>query len=129
VKCKLRHFRDHLTCCLLMLPSDATVSSHVRFRQDYRLERKMLSSLNVDDAAAFLDESTDESTCLRRHAVVSGSQSCRLSSAPMKRSISRVLILHNDKIESFSDSYCTNNACASDFFDTPEFWSGSITWW
>lgn len=93
----------------------------------------MLSSLNADDALAFLDESSDGGTCLRRRDVVDssspGSQSCYFSSAPSKRSISRVLILHNDKIESFSDSYGTDNACAADFFDTPEFWSGSITWW
>jgi hypothetical protein len=93
----------------------------------------MLSSLSVDDALALLDKTSDGSTCLRRFDVVdspsSRAETCICSSAPLKRSISRVLILHNDKIESFSDSYCTNNTCSSDFFDTPEFWSGSITWW
>lgn len=104
----------------------------VRFRHDYRLERKMLSSLNVDNA--FLEESSDSSgTCLRLRDVVDSlpkaSQSCYFTAAPPKRSISRVLILHNDKVESFAESYCTDNAYSADFFDTPEFWSGSITWW
>lgn len=93
----------------------------------------MLSSLNVDDALALLDRTSDGSSCLRRMDAVelpsSVSEACYLTSVPLKRSISRVLILHNDKIESFSESYCTNNTCAADFFDTPEFWSGSITWW
>lgn len=97
------------------------------------MERKLLNSWNTDDALSSLDEeSFDCNTCLRRsdfHPTSSGLQSCYLPASASNRSISRVLILHNDKIASFSDSCCIDNACATDFFDTPEFWSGSITWW
>lgn len=34
--------------------------------------------------------------------------------------ISRVVVLHEDQIDVIT---------GNDFFDTPQFWSGSITWW
>jgi hypothetical protein len=93
----------------------------------------MLSSLNVDDALAFLDDESSEGNAYVRCRDVDSpsyeSQPCCLSSATSKRSISRVLIFHNDRIASFSDSSCSSNNSAADFFDTPAFWSGSITWW
>lgn len=42
---------------------------------------------------------------------------------PRSHNISRVVVLHNDKLETFSEKD------QEVFFDTPEFWSGSITWW
>ena len=54
------------------------------------------------------------------------------SSSTSRREISRVVVLHNDKVASFSNPSFTENYrynVPEDFFDTPEFWSGSITWW
>jgi hypothetical protein len=70
------------------------------------MERKLLSTLDDEDLPADL---------------VSLMQEPRSA-----RFISRVVVLHNDKLETFSD----DATCGTqDFFDTPEFWSGSITWW
>lgn len=75
-----------------------------RFREEYRLERKILSNLSPEISA---DQDLSEWLA---------------SSSPRSRSssISRVVILHNDRVETFHDDMS---------FDTPEFWSGSITWW
>lgn len=97
---------------LLMIAtaSNATSSSpDCRFRQEYRLERKLLSSFDEEDLTA------DLSSLLEPRA------------ATTARSISRVVVLHNDKLATFSDSTSIDGQV--DFFDTPEFWSGSITWW
>ena len=52
------------------------------------------------------------------------------SSFSSRRAISRVVVLHNDKIASFSDSSLTDKSdVLADFFDTQEFWIGSIMWW
>ena len=64
------------------------------FRQDYRLERKLLSGESLFEAEA------DSS----------------------RRGISRAVVRYND-----SDLAAVYD-CEDDF-DTPEFWSGSITWW
>ena len=51
-------------------------------------------------------------------------------SSASRRAISRVVVLHNDKVASFSNSSISDNHDdPAYFFDTPEFWSGSITWW
>jgi hypothetical protein len=71
------------------------------------MERKLLSSFDEDDLPADL--------------------SSRLDEPRSARSISRVVVLHNDKLATFSDDLIAGTK--QDFFDTPEFWSGSITWW
>jgi hypothetical protein len=108
-----------------------------RFRQEYRIERKLLGS-----APSLGDE--DESLG-DLWEVPLPSQSLRFGT----RGISRVVVVHNDTLATFSsptplvgngsadgencvstsDSSAANKERASDFFDTPEFWSGSITWW
>jgi penicillin-binding protein-related factor A (putative recombinase) len=96
----------------------------------------MMTSSDVDDAMIYAEgESVDfGAASLRRETVNPLScgphQSKSLSSVRSRRAISRVVVLHNDKIASFSDSSPTDNYdVPADFFDTPEFWSGSITWW
>jgi hypothetical protein len=39
--------------------------------------------------------------------------------------ISRVVVLHNDKLETFFDAQKE----VGNFFDNDSFWSGSITWY
>ena len=41
--------------------------------------------------------------------------------------ISRVVVLHNDKLETFVDHQ--KEANVDGFFDNDSFWSGSITWY
>jgi hypothetical protein len=108
----------------------------------------MLSSLDADDALIALDgeqsdccstslrlrKILDSSTCdlQQSESTITGRSSATktTSSAVSRRAISRVVVLHNDKIASFSESSYTDDSNVSpDFFDTPEFWSGSITWW
>lgn len=113
------------------------LSFSCRFRQEYRIERKLQSSSSVASPTSVLnDEDLWE---------VPQSLSTR------RRGISRVVVLHNDTLATFSSPETLNGASAdginesvavpdttstdqgaeqaSDFFDTPEFWSGSITWW
>lgn len=82
-----------------------------RFRQEYRLERKLLSELSVDPTSISLDDKD-------LSALVSP------SSPQQPFRISRVVVLHNDKLETFMDE-----ANADDSFDNDSFWSGSITWY
>lgn len=110
-----------------------------RFRQEYRLERKVLTSPDFDEVLLMSDDEASDCSSIRRPGTVCNSYCnssdtdascpCLSDTTSSRRSISRVVVLHNDKIESFSDSFCTNKMIAPDFFDTPEFWSGSITWW
>jgi hypothetical protein len=126
-----------LIFCLLLL--DYTN----RFRHEYRIERKLLSSIACDLPVP-LAEVDHLSTML--------SSTCSPSASFRHRNgISRVVVLHNDRLETFcSDSDQSSSAgisnksslsrtldfdstndddCNVNFFDTPEFWSGSITWW
>jgi hypothetical protein len=43
--------------------------------------------------------------------------------------ISRVVVLHNDKIETFGNPEHQSQSNPDDFFDNDSFWSGSITWY
>ena len=84
-----------------------------RFRHEYRLGR----AVNIGDVSLINVEGD----------LADGSNS---SANTSRRAISRVMVLHNDKIASFSNASFTDNFdVPADFFDTPEFWSGSITWW
>lgn len=86
-----------------------------RFRQQYRQERKSLSEEEgYDDVHNVKLSSTDEN-CGRRR-------------------ISRVVVDHNDSLETFYDSgslsaSSSSSSSANDvFFDNDNFWNGSLTW-
>jgi hypothetical protein len=87
-----------------------------RFRQEYRLERKLLAELSIDPD--MLPGNKDLSS------LISSSAIDQLTAA--RHFISRVVVLHNDAFETFSDPPCGND---DDFFDNESFWSGSITWY
>lgn len=103
----------------------------------------MMSSLDVDDSLINVEGETSgcgstagsvrlrEILCpLTCDEPQSKESSLFRSSCSSRREISRVVVLHNDKVASFSNSSLTENFdVPEDFFDTPEFWSGSITWW
>lgn len=81
-------------------------------------------SIDVD-CASFRCETSKPSICPEQ-----SSSSIPVRPSSNRRSISRVVVLHNEKVSSFSNpSLIDNNDVPADFFDTPEFWSGSITWW
>jgi hypothetical protein len=94
-----------------------------RFRQDYRLERKLLAELDVDPETHPVDEEE-----------LSALFSSSLQTSGRHR-ISRVVVLHNDKLETFLNPDAevpveSNKAPeGDDFFDNDSFWSGSITWY
>ena len=122
-------------------------SNPLRFRHEYRLERKMMNCQYVDDAVITVEGECSSTTgSVRLHEILGPltcdeppsktSSSSSLfrpsSSSTSRREISRVVVLHNDKVASFSNPSFTENYrynVPEDFFDTPEFWSGSITWW
>eukprot|EP00547_Thalassionema_nitzschioides_P000536 CAMPEP_0194209668 /NCGR_PEP_ID=MMETSP0156-20130528/7705_1 /TAXON_ID=33649 /ORGANISM="Thalassionema nitzschioides, Strain L26-B" /LENGTH=188 /DNA_ID=CAMNT_0038936869 /DNA_START=49 /DNA_END=612 /DNA_ORIENTATION=+ len=83
-----------------------------RFRQDYRLERKLLAELDVD--------STNHDDKLSDLFAATTEQA--------KHHISHVVVLHNDRIETFCDPKQQAPVNLDDFFDNDSFWSGSITW-
>lgn len=84
-----------------------------RFRQEYRLERKLLANLGADESS-YEGELQDifETKDLRKHQ------------------ISHVVVMHNDKIETFCDSKPKDQRKEIDImFDSDSFWSGSMTWY
>jgi len=85
-----------------------------RFRQEYRLERKLLNELSVDPETFSLDDKD-------LAALVS-------PTAQQAYRISRVVVLHDNKLETFVDESKTE-ANIDGFFDNDSFWSGSITWY
>lgn len=96
-----------------------------RFRQEYRLERKLLSELDVDPGTHPVD-SEDLSELLPEQ------------SANNRHRISRVVVVHNDKLETFFNHQEPSSVpvkavvqkdISDDFFDNDSFWSGSITWY
>ena len=89
---------------------------HYSFRQEYRLERKLLSELSVDPETCNLDDK--DLAALVSHTKASPQQAYR---------ISRVVVLHENKLETFVDENKQTNV--NDFFDNDSFWSGSITWY
>jgi hypothetical protein len=95
-------------CSKLYYSSDDTA----RFRQEYRMERKLLSDLSIDPDTIPVDK--DLSLLV---ATTGG----------VRHRISRVVVLHNDKLETFfnPEKDVTFNDCS---FDNDSFWSGSITW-
>jgi len=111
-----------------------TTSLAYRFRQEYRLERKVLSELSLDPEDPAVE--TDGLTGL-------------FTTSPTNKAnrhhISRVVVLHNDKIETFfspdTETETTDvpqepvaapklpAGLSGDFFDNDSFWSGSLTWY
>uniref|UniRef100_A0A7S3DRG5 Uncharacterized protein n=1 Tax=Entomoneis paludosa TaxID=265537 RepID=A0A7S3DRG5_9STRA len=85
-----------------------------RFRQEYRLEKKLLSELSLDPETCPVDEKD---------------LSAMVATSPSSHAyrISRVVVLHNDKLETFVDQ--KKDAEVDGFFDNDSFWSGSITWY
>lgn len=93
-----------------------------RFRQDYKKERKLLLEMSLD------------------YSTVNEEQLERLSSSPSpssKHLISRVVVLHNNKLETFftkvqapsSHASILDLEAARQPFDNEAFWNGSITFW
>jgi len=102
-----------------------------RFRQEYRLERKVLSELCLDPDTFSLEN--DELSDL-----ISSSTSPCGQSLVSRHSISRVVVLHNNKLETFvkppeeADRTTEEEpslTAGGEFFDSPAFWSGAITWY
>eukprot|EP00545_Synedropsis_sp_CCMP1620_P010209 CAMPEP_0119012540 /NCGR_PEP_ID=MMETSP1176-20130426/6878_1 /TAXON_ID=265551 /ORGANISM="Synedropsis recta cf, Strain CCMP1620" /LENGTH=185 /DNA_ID=CAMNT_0006965521 /DNA_START=90 /DNA_END=644 /DNA_ORIENTATION=+ len=96
---------------------DACLSQHFysyedtqRFRSEYRLERKLLAELDVDPSS--------------HQEELSG---LFATNDQGRHNISRVVVLHNDKIETFCNPEQAESS-PDDFFDNDSFWSGSITW-
>jgi hypothetical protein len=46
-----------------------------------------------------------------------------------KHQISRVVVVHNDKLETYEDATSPVQESSNDFFDSDSFWIGSITWY
>mmetsp|Transcript_17327 Transcript_17327/g.19995 ORF Transcript_17327/g.19995 Transcript_17327/m.19995 type:complete len:195 (-) Transcript_17327:404-988(-) len=82
-----------------------------RFRQEYRLERKQLVEQDVDESNHEELQDLLPTNDLRKHH------------------ISHVVVLHNDKLETFCDPKQQSPKQVDDFFDNDSFWSGSITWY
>lgn len=104
-----------LTVCFLVV--------FYRFRQEYRLERKLLTELSVDPET-FPVENEEFSALV---ASTASQPTCGY------HRISRVVVLHNDKLETFyspdADVNKEESPASDDFFDNDSFWSGSITWY
>jgi len=89
-----------------------------KFREESNLERKLLAELGVVDQSNHEGELED----LLKNCTCEND-----------RQISHVLVLHNDKIESFSDPMMLSfsedeSSSLDDFFDNDNFWNGSMTW-
>ncbi|CAB9507875.1 expressed unknown protein [Seminavis robusta] len=92
-----------------------------RFRQEYRLERKLLSDLAID-----------VNDCAKDTDKVFSSLADGKWQPQGRHLISRVVVLHNDKLETFFDTEkeaSSRHEESNDFFDSDSFWSGSITWY
>eukprot|EP00536_Pseudo-nitzschia_multiseries_P014793 jgi/Psemu1/215931/e_gw1.768.11.1 len=111
------------------------------FRQEYRLEKKLISELSIDPETFPVDDE-DLSNLV-------AATTCPNNSG--RHRISRVCVVYNDKLETFcnpADSEvngapqklatpfttqnfdCTKTGdIPSDFFDNDSFWSGSLTWY
>jgi len=87
-----------------------------RFRQEYRLERKVLSELSLDADSHNLDGENVSK-------LIAASSTCQSG----RHSISRVVVVHNDKLETFCNP--KEEPLSGDFFDNDSFWSGSLTWY
>lgn len=101
-----------------------------RFRQEYRLERKLLAELesNLETQPCGTE---DIGSILPQSSITS------------RHRISRVVVVHNDKLETFFNHQQKPSSpsppvklnvhkeidISNDFFDIDSFWSGSVTWY
>jgi len=83
-----------------------------RFRQEYRLEKKLLAELGADE--------------LSHEGEL---QDLFPTKDLSKHQISHVVVLHNDKIETFRDPTQRSRKGIDDMFDNDSFWSGSMTYY
>ena len=82
------------------------------------MEKKLLNELSINPEEFPVDENEELSELI--------SSSC--SQPTGRHSISRVVVLHNDKLKTFYTPP-SPQSCTDDFFDNDSFWSGSITWY
>lgn len=117
-----------------------------RFRQEYRLERKVLARMDSDPSSVSI-QSCDNIPAVSSEALKPSSAGSAKRNS--RHRISRVLVLHNDVLETFYDDVSkydrnqsmfkqpltsrslekTPSTSSDDFFDNDSFWSGSITWY
>mmetsp|Transcript_22005 Transcript_22005/g.48775 ORF Transcript_22005/g.48775 Transcript_22005/m.48775 type:complete len:246 (-) Transcript_22005:719-1456(-) len=116
------------------------------FRQEYRLEKKLLSELSIDPQS-FPGDDEDLS-----NLVAATTSSASNGSSNGRHRISRVCVVYKDKLETFCNpadvqlnkvatqqptaAFSSQRASGgesgdipSDFFDNDSFWSGSLTWY
>ena len=111
-----------------------TLDMNKQFRQEYRLEKKLLSELSIDPETFPVDDEE-----LSNLVALTNTTNSR-------HRISRVCVVYNDKLETFcspadfgslqpstasfgSQHEACGNEIPSDFFDNDSFWSGSLTWY
>jgi hypothetical protein len=84
------------------------------FRRESRLERKLLAEVGANESSheGELQDLFQNNNDLSNN----------------KHEISRVIILHNDKLKTFCDPRKQYRENTNDFFDNDSFWSGSMTW-
>lgn len=114
------------------------------------MERKLLTELSLDPDTFPVESNEDLSTallgCKQQRSCQLSSYSPPLCQLPASRHrISRVVVLHEDKLETFFNDPTESRKQHlepqqplhhepqqdgdSDFFDNDSFWSGSITWY
>jgi hypothetical protein len=106
-----------------------------RFRKDYRLERSLADD---HDASRCPDPSEDNCLMLSESEMNSIlGNNLSFKKHLNKYGISRVVVVHNDVLETYMDGITHANSAErsilheddSCFFDKDSFWSGSITWY
>lgn len=132
-----------------------------RFRQNYRVERQILGDLSQPEKCTDENEELSNLSSITTAATslnTSSSIASGSTSLNARRQISRVVVLHDDKLETFfkpADPLFFPNDCriaeekngwqpssanfqeqltsceseSEDFFDNDSFWSGSLTWY
>lgn len=88
------------------------------------MERKLLSELSIDPDTFPVEDNEELSNLV----------ATSVSQPAARHSISRVVVLHDNKLETFftprKQAPAAPVANDSDvFFDNDSFWSGSITWY
>ena len=91
-------------CCLLPC---------IRFRQEYRLEKKLISDLSIDPDHLAADEEMFSRLVNRKRQ------------SHGRHHISQVVVLHQNKLETFADE---SFSCDDVQFDKAAFWSGNLAW-
>jgi len=118
IKIKIKHQKNLLTCA-------------IRFRQEYKRERKVLAELDLDERSGHLLNHDDDLSQILFSPSKNNNNNNEVNKDPHqyqyqsedRHNISRVVLLHNDKIQTL------DQGSADDFFDNDSFWSGSMTWY